>query len=82
MSIFSDNHDFENIPEKTAGEEIKENAEARANKPKDESGELEPSKKADNTGSSLFAQPPTDTNRTSTHRSATDRLFEGLQLGN
>lgn len=32
MSIFSDNRDFENIPEKTAGEEIVALAEARANK--------------------------------------------------
>lgn len=32
MSIFSDNRDFENIPDKTMGEEIVAQAEARANK--------------------------------------------------
>ena len=39
MSIFSDNRDFENIPEKTIGEEIVTKAEARANKRAESEGE-------------------------------------------
>jgi hypothetical protein len=85
MSMLSNDRDFENLPEKTAGEVLKEQAEKRAEKKaeaKEEWHKTASAKKADNTGSFVFEDPdaelPNDGHRTSLHRSAVDKLFEGL----
>ena len=57
MSIFSDNRDFENIPDKTMGESIIADAEARANKKaasNDESRDIQTPKNTRNALDSLF----------------------------
>ncbi len=53
MSIFSDNREFENIPDKTAGEEIIAQAEARANKKTTSEAETRDIQKPMNTRDSL-----------------------------
>lgn len=83
MSIFDNDRDFAGLPEKTAGELLKEQAEARAEKKaeaKDEWNKIAATKKADNNANFVFdgSDLPDDSHRTSTHRDAVDRLFEGL----
>lgn len=84
MSVFSEDRDFANIPDETAGEILKKQAEDRANKnaaAKDEWNKVASAKKADNT-SFVFGEecalPENPTTRTSTQRSAVDKLFDGL----
>ena len=65
MSIFSDNRDFENVPQQTPGETIKESSEERSLKKsaaKEDWNKSLPAKKVD-------------------VRSAVDKLFEGLVEG-
>jgi len=82
MSIFNDNRDFENIPNQTEGESLKQASEDRATKKeasKQEWNKSVPSVKADNSASALFSQPETnDQVMKSTHRASVDRLFDGL----
>ena len=85
MSIFSNDRDFENLPEKTAGEILREQAEKRAEKKAEAKGEWHKTaaaKKADNTGGFVFEGSDTElaekNHRTSLHRSSVDKLFEGL----
>lgn len=77
MSIFSGDRDFNNIPEKTAGEMLKEQAEERKQKSAEAKGEWNktvPAKKADNAGTSFFEEIP----RSSVERAKLDTMFEGL----
>ncbi len=53
MSIFSDNREFENIPQQTVGEEIVAHAEARANKKAESNDELRDIQKPMNTNNAL-----------------------------
>ena len=85
MSMFSDDRDFENLPEETAGEILKQQVEQRAEKKaqaREEWHKTAASKKADNTGNFVFgdaeAELPADGHRTSLHRSSVDKLFDGL----
>lgn len=82
MSIFSNDRDFENIPEKTVGETLKEAAKERSNKAsaaKNEWNQVKPTQKADNSLSAIFAGDthPMD-QTTSTQRDAIDKIFESL----
>ncbi len=77
MSMFSNDRDFNSIPEKTAGEMLKEQAEARKQKSTEAKGEWNkttPAKKADNAGASFFEEIP----RSSVERAKLDTMFEGL----
>lgn len=85
MSMFSNDRDFENLPAKTSGEVLRQQAEERAEKKaqaKAEWNNVAASKKADNTGNFVFddanAEVPNTGHRTSVHRSAVDKIFEGL----
>jgi hypothetical protein len=83
MSMFSNDRDFENIPEQTAGEKLAQLANDRATKKADaqfEWNKIASATKADNSLSSLFSkdEPEVPTQRQSTHRAAVDRIFEGL----
>lgn len=78
MSIFDNKRDFENIPEKTAGEQIKEQKEERATKiaeAKEEWNYTKSAMKTDNNGDFLFR---TVEEKTKPERSASDKLFEEL----
>ncbi len=85
MSIFSDKRDFENIPEQTIGETLKEASKDRSMKKeaaKQEWDKSEPAKKVDNTASALFSQPEFEAEeviqKVNNHRASIDRLFDGL----
>lgn len=81
MSIFSNNREFENIPEKTPGEMIKDAAEQRHTKKtsaKDEWNQVNPSTKADNSGSFFFGDTQPVASQTNTQRDALDWVFESL----
>lgn len=82
MSMFNDDRDFSKIPDKTAGETLKEAAMARADKSasaKSEWNKLAGSKKADNNANFLFnGNQPSYDETSKSQRSATDRLFDGL----
>lgn len=83
MSIFSNQRDFENIPEQTPGETLAKLAEQRAEK-KAESKEqwlkVAAAQKTNNDLSALFGngQAEPDGQRQNTHRASVDRIFEGL----
>ena len=80
MSIFSDNRDFENIPKRTAGEMIKEQADERSAKSSEAKGEwnqLKSVTKADNTAI-LNQIDQQRVPQNSVHRAAVDNIFEGL----
>lgn len=84
MSMFSDDKDFANIPEKTAGENLKVQSETRSQKSKEAKGEWNksvPAKKADNSGSALL-ETSEQIVHPSSHRSAIDKLFEGIGKNN
>ncbi len=77
MSIFSDDRDFANIPEKTDGETLKQHASDRSTKSAEAKGEwnkVASATKADNTLGSLFSQSDKP------DRTDTDKMFEGLKL--
>lgn len=82
MSMFNGNRDFENIPDKTAGETLKEAASERANKSAAAKGEwnkVEPAKKADNTLPSFFAGDTQEVDPNSaSQRESIDKVFESL----
>lgn len=82
MSMFSNDRDFSDIPEKTAGEMLKEQSKQRQEKSiqsKAETNKLSSSKKADNNANFLFAeQEKSQKVNTSSQRKSIDRLFEGL----
>lgn len=83
MSIFSDNRDFENIPEKRAGEMLKSAAEDRAMKKsasKDEWNQVKPTQKVNNSLPGFFAgnTQPSGQVSSSTQRDAIDYIFESL----
>ncbi|KKN50665.1 hypothetical protein LCGC14_0630490 [marine sediment metagenome] len=80
MSILSDDREFNNIPEKTAGETIKESATIRAEKKteaKKEWNQVQSAQKADNSLNSVFEESRESIKRNQ-HRETIDRLFEGL----
>lgn len=84
MSIFDNDRDFSGLPEKTAGELLKEQAGERAEKKaqsKEEWNKVAAAKKADNNANFVFDgadDAPDVSHRTSTHRDAVDKLFDGL----
>ena len=84
MSMFSNEREFENIPEQTEGEKIAKAAWLRAQKKEasvqSQSQEpIQPARKADNTLSGMFAQAEGEVpQRTNTHRVSVDKIFEGL----
>ena len=75
MSMFSNNRDFENIPEKTAGEQIRENKQKVA-EVHDE--QIKTAEKINNSGDSLFEDKNKKSKYQSSHRKAIDKLFDGL----
>lgn len=80
MSVFSSDRDFANIPDKTAGELLKEAKTGRANKASEarkEITEIQPAKKVDNDLSGLFVTAEKN-EKNSTQRAAIDKIFEGL----
>lgn len=72
MSIFSNDRDFNNIPEATEGEKIK-NKTAKV-----EEKEVSKQKVADNSMSSVFEKHQNNSKHSSTQKAATDRMFDGL----
>lgn len=82
MSMFSNDRDFNNIAEKTAGELIKEQSQERSEKKaasKDDWNKIASCKKADHNAEFLFNQEkPSYEVNTKSQRSATDYLFDGL----
>lgn len=82
MSIFSNDRDFSNIPDKTAGEMLKTAAAERASKSaasKDDWNQVKPATKANNSLPSFFAGDTQPVNQTtSTQRAAIDTIFEVL----
>lgn len=80
MSVFSDDRDFSNIPDKTAGELLKEaknGREVKASVARKEQTEVKPTQKVDNNLDGLFITAEKN-EKNSTQRSAIDRMFEGL----
>lgn len=83
MSMFdSNNRDFENIPEKTLGELLKDAAKSRSDKKADAKVEwncVKPTSKVDQTLSNLFAGDTQNIeNKTSSQRDALDHVFASL----
>lgn len=82
MSMFNNDRDFNNIPNKTEGEMLKESADQRAVKAQEArqtSQDIQPATKADNSLDGLFVTAQRkDGKERSLERSATDKLFDGL----
>ena len=83
MSVFDGKRDFEDIPEITQGEQLKEQAQARAEKKaesKDEWNKIAAAKKADNSANFLFEgdAPSAKSDQTTSQRAKVDELFDGL----
>lgn len=77
MSMFDTNRDFENIPEKTAGEMLREAKEKRSTKA-DVRETTSPVKKSDNAGNFLFQDEKNAAQHSSSQRAAIDRIFEAF----
>lgn len=72
MSIFSNDRDFNNIPEVSEGEKIKnKTAQIKEN-------EVSKQKVADNTLSFAFEKHQNNSSHSNTQREATDKMFDGL----
>lgn len=81
MSMFNDDRDFQNIPEKTAGESLKQAAEDRSNKKaaaKEQWNQVKEAKKADNSGNFFFGNNNPINSQTSTQRDSIDWVFDAL----
>jgi len=78
MSIFTEDKDFTNIPEKTAGEMLKEQSEGRANKKAEAKNEWNKIASVQKTGTQLLSDQEEKDLTNSVSRASVDKLFEGF----